>query len=399
MKVLLIDVNYKESSSGKIVHSIAKHLQKENHEAIVAFGRGKPSEDKNVYKTSIDVETMCHAALTRLLGLNGCFSPFSTRRLLRLIAQYQPDVIHLHELHGYYVNIFRALKYISKKKIPVVWTFHCEYMYTGRCGIAKECTGYLTGCGKCPHKDYYPRTQFFDFSRWMLKNKKKCLENLDHLTICSPSKWLDNRVATSFLGSRNHVVVYNGVDTGVFHPYDNGAALREQYGIGDRKVILSVASDILKRTGDAIPTMAKKLPDYVFVMIGVKEIPDTKPENVLMFQPTRDQKWLAQMYSMADLCMICSERETFSLPCAEAMCCGTPVAGFRAGGPEETFAEPFARFCEYGNYDHLAEMIRLQLLQGPEQKKCCEYGFENFSESAMNNKYLKHYCEILEEGK
>lgn len=398
MKVLLIDVNYKDSSSGKIVHALARSLKENGHEVMVAYGRGALSKDSGVQKISLDAETMLHAVLTRFTGLNGCFSLLSTWRLLRLIDIFQPDVIHLHELHGYYVNVFRVLNYIGKKRIPVVWTFHCEYMYTGRCGIAKDCTRYLTGCGRCPHKDYYPRTQFFDFSRWMLKAKKQGMDHLERLTICSPSKWLDSRVAGSFLGGRNHKIVYNGVDTTLFHPYDNGERLREEYGIGDKQVIISVASDLLKRTGNAIPTMAKRLPECIFVMVGVKEIPDHKPDNVLMFQPTRDQRWLAEMYSMADLCMICSARETFSLPCAEALCCGTPVAGFCAGGPEETFQKPFARFCEYGDYDQLVDIVRLQLSQQLTREMCSEYGFKYFSEATMNREYLQCYHEILEEG-
>ena len=270
-RVLLIDVNCKHSSTGKIVYELFDRIRRDGRSAAVCYGRGERIKEQGIYKFGIDWETNVHALLTRITGLNGCFSAFSTRRLIRYIEEYQPDMIHIHELHAYFVNLKPLLRYIKKKRIPVVWTFHCEYMYTGKCGHAYECLGFQKSCGNCPSVHDYPKSLFLDQTKRMLHWKKELLSDMD-LHIVTPSKWLANRVQMSFLKDKQISVIHNGIDTSVFHPVD-ACDLREQLNIPkDYKVVLAIAPDIMseQKGGKWVLQLAELMKDekVMFVLVG-----------------------------------------------------------------------------------------------------------------------------------
>lgn len=230
MKILLIDVNCKYSSTGKIVYDLFQRLKEDGHEATICYGRGELIREEGIYKFGLDWETNIHAGLARITGLNGYYSYFSTQRLIKYIDQFEPDVIHIHELHAYFVNIKPLIEYIKKKNIKTIWTFHCEYMYTGKCGHSYECTNFETGCGKCPLVHEYPKSLFFDRTRKMFKDKKKILEDWE-FTIVVPSQWLADRVKRSFLKNKKILIIYNGIDTeNIFYPREI-EGLAEKYGI------------------------------------------------------------------------------------------------------------------------------------------------------------------------
>ena len=253
MKILQIDVNCKGSSTGKIAYDLYSYAASRGAECAVCYGRGPRIKEKNIYKFGLDWETDLHALLTRLTGRTGCYSFFSTRRLIRFIKRFRPDVIHIHELHAYFVNIKPLLNFIAKAQIPAVWTFHCEFMYTGKCGHADECTRFTSGCGNCPQLGEYPKTLFFDRTAKMFAEKKALFEKLQKLVIVTPSAWLKERVKLSFLKDRDVRVVHNGIDTEIFRPR-NADALRKEYHIAaDEKVVLSVAPDIRFETCGKIP--------------------------------------------------------------------------------------------------------------------------------------------------
>lgn len=180
-RVLLIDVNCKKSSTGKIVYELYQNIR--------ADGRGEKIVEQSIYKFGIDWETYIHALLSRVTGYNGCFSPISTKRLIKFIDQFKPDIIHIHELHSYFVNIKPLINYIKRHNIPLIWTFHCEYMYTGKCGHAGECNNFMYKCGNCPKVREYPKSLFIDKTRQMLASKRTLLEDLD-FKIITPSQWL-----------------------------------------------------------------------------------------------------------------------------------------------------------------------------------------------------------------
>ena len=272
-RVLLIDVNCKFSSTGKIVYNLFKGLKEDGREAAICYGRGDEILEDGIYKFGLDWETNIHAGLARITGYNGCFSPISTRRLIAYIEKFKPDVIHIHELHAYFVNIKPLLEYIKKKKIKVVWTFHCEYMYTGKCGYAYDCKKYISGCENCPAIKEYPKSMIFDKTKQMYLKKKQLLEDMD-IDIVTPSKWLADRVKLSFLKDKNIQVIHNGIDIDIFHPMDT-VDLKQQLNISkDDKVVVAIAPDIMieRKGGKQVLQLAKQMSDQkiVFVLVGVK---------------------------------------------------------------------------------------------------------------------------------
>ena len=360
-RILLIDVNCIEGSTGKIVYDLYNGIRANRRKAAICYGRGPLVEGEDIYKFGIDTETKIHAGLARITGYNGYFSPQSTKRVIKYIEEFKPDIIHIHELHAYFVNIKPLIEYIKKKGIPVIWTFHCEYMYTGKCGYAYECSNFQTECHNCPAVKDYPKSMFFDKTKQMFRMKKKLLEDMD-FTIVTPSQWLADRVRLSFLNEKNIKVIHNGVDTSIFKPVDS-FVLRKQLIIPDaNKVVLFVAPIVLdKRKGGhwviRIAEMMKN-ENVSFVLVGGGEKPENVPSNVIFAGTVYDKNLLAQYYSLADVFLLCSEKETYSMTCAEALCCGTRVIGFKAGAPETVFEKPNAVFFKYGDINALINGIK-----------------------------------------
>ena len=273
-RVLLIDVNCKFSSTGKIVYNLFKGLKEDGREAAICYGRGDEIHEEGIYKFGLDWETNIHAGLARITGYNGCFSPLSTKRLIAYIEEFQPDVIHIHELHAYFVNIKPLLEYIKKRKIKVVWTFHCEYMYTGKCGHAYSCTNFMHGCGKCPAVHEYPKSLFIDRTKQMFNMKRKAMNGLD-VEIVAPSEWLAKRVKMSFLQNVKISIIHNGIDTNIFKE-QNTKSLRNELKIpSENQVVLAVAPDIMSESkgGKWVLKLAESMKDkpITFILIGARK--------------------------------------------------------------------------------------------------------------------------------
>lgn len=393
MKILLIDVNCQNSSTGKIVYDLYQGLEHYGYKTAVCYGRGSIVKKPLIYKFGLDWETFLHAGLARLTGLNGCFSYFSTKRLLNFIEQFNPDIVHIHELHAYFINISLLLKYLKKKQIPIIWTFHCEYMYTGKCGHAYECDKWKTECGKCPHLKDYPKSLFIDFTKLMFHKKKHLLEDLE-ISIVTPSKWLADRVMESFLKNKKVCVIHNGIDAKNIFRVQKMDDLVKKHQLEGKKVVLSVAPNILeeRKGGQFVLQVADKMKNdnIIFILVGT-DVTKKYSENVWLIKRTNNQHELAKWYSLADLFLICSSRENFPTTCLEALCCGTPVCGFQTGGVKETAEEPYGHFIEYGNCDKLTKLIQYVLELNLPRKQIAEYGKKQYSISVMVEKYNELY--------
>lgn len=395
MKILQIDVNCKGSSTGKIVYDLYSSLNSDTDTVAVCYGRGQNVVEPNIYKFGIDLETNIHAALARITGYNGCFSYVSTRRLIKFIEEFKPDVIHIHELHAYFVNIKPLIRYIKKKSIPVVWTFHCEYMYTGKCGYAYECNKWKGNCGNCPSIREYPKSILFDHTKSMFMNKKKLLEDMD-FTVVTPSQWLAERVKQSFLGKKQIKVIHNGIDVNtVFYPRKKKEIdkIKSGYSLGDRKIVLAVAPNIMeeRKGGKVVLNIAEELKNLQFVLVGADE--DKKySDNVLLIKRTKNQDELAMWYSLADLFLICSNKENFPTTCLEALSCGTPIVGIDAGGTKETAPKPYGVFVE--NRELLNEKISEQISKEYSADEIRKTAVELYSKQVMCEAYKKLYDEI-----
>ena len=398
MRVLLIDVNCKNSSTGKIVYDLYTYLNDHGNIATVCYGRGPKLHEKNIYKFGIDIETYLHAFLARITGYNGCFSYYSTKRLINYIEKFKPDMIHIHELHAYFVNIGTLINYIKKKQIPVVWTFHCEYMYTGKCGHAYDCENWKVECDNCPMLSKYPKSIFFDRTKEMFNFKKKLLLDFD-FTIITPSEWLAKRVRESFLSNKTIKVIHNGIDTDkVFYIREKKETtyLYDKYGIDKiKKIVISVAPNIMdeRKGGTIILEIAKEMKEFQFILVGTDETKKYS-NNVLLIKKINNQNELARLYSIADLFLICSKKENFPTTCIEAMSCGLPVVGIDEGGTKETVPNPYGLFVK-NDINDIKNAIDLQMDKRFNKKDIRDMAVKLYSKDKFGGTVINTFLELL----
>ena len=364
MKVLQVNCVYKTGSTGKIVADIHAQLLARGVDSVVCYGRGAKVSEAGVYKTCGELYSKLNNAASRVTGLmyGGC--ALSTRRLTSIICREKPDVVHLHCINGYFVNIYRLISWLKKHRVKTVLTLHAEFMYTANCGHAMDCERWKSGCGNCPRLRGETKSLFFDRTAASWKRMKAALDGFEgDCIVTSVSPWLMERAQQApLLEKFRHVTVLNGVDTQVFHPH-GGDAVREKFGLVGRKLALHVTAAFSAEKGHFkggwyITELARRMPDVTFVVIGSREeVPDL-PENVLNLGRVEDQQALAAWYSAADVTVITSERETFSMVVAESLCCGTPVVGFKAGGPETIAIEQFSEFVDHGDIHALENAVR-----------------------------------------
>ena len=394
MRVLLIDVNCKTGSTGKIVYDLYTQLKANGDEAAICYGRGKKIKEDNIFKFGLDLETLFHAFMTRLTGYTGCFSYFSTRRLTRFIKKFKPDVVHIHELHAYFVNIVPLLNFLKKQNIKVVHTLHCAFSYTGKCGHHIGCDRWKEGCGNCPRLKEYVSTSFFDKTKQMFLAKKKAFAGFNDMTIVCPSEWLASYARQSFLNQYPIKVIHNGINTSIFHPRDC-ARLRKELGIkAEEKVVLAVAPDLMSHAkgGEWISKIAELMANQnvKVLMVGVEDTNFSHPSNVIAIKRTNNQDELAEYYSLADVFVICSEMENFPTTCLEAQCCGTPICGFDVGGVKETSLSGEDSFVKYGDVEGLKEVI-CSILDKEEHKFDNAVAISAFSKETAFKEHYRLY--------
>jgi putative colanic acid biosynthesis glycosyltransferase len=371
------------------------------HASRAYFGRGPIKQTPHVKRISTGFEVLIDAGLSRITGYTGVFSPLATARLIADLREYQPDVIHVHELHGYYVNQFELVDYFKAANIPVVWSLHCEITYTGRCGYAHDCEQWKTQCTKCPRLNDYPASWKFDRSREQFERKRRMFADMKNIVFAPVSDWLLSRLEQSFLRSHSARVIHNGVDTASTFRPRQVQELRERLGLAGRYVIVSAAQDLMTpiKGGQWIVDLAARLQEkpVSFVMIGVRGDINAPP-NVIPLPAMESQTDLAAHFSLADLFLLTSRTETFSLVCAESLACGTPVVGFDSGGPTEVAPEPYGRFVPYGDMSSL-EAILLSILEGqtrvPDEETCVKYARAKFSNEHMIQRFLSLYQEVV----
>jgi glycosyltransferase involved in cell wall biosynthesis len=401
MKIAQVDVNYNLTSTGKIVAQLVSGLEEMGHSAIACYGRGPDFEAKNVHKISSNAEVLLHVLGTRLTGLTDHFSPLSTRRLIGHLENFRPDVVHLHDLHGYFLNIPLVVDFLKINRIPTVWTFHCEFMYTGKCGYAFDCEKWKTECGVCPSLKEYPKSLFFDFTTHMFHEKQKMFSNFEKLYLVAPSEWLANRMRKSIVKDKPIGVIHNGLDINIFRRRLT-TKIKSHLGLTNEFIILSVGADLMseRKGGKWVLELAKRNSDknIFFVMVGVDKEPDQIPSNVKVISRVLDQDILAEYYSMADVLLLTSERETFSMVCAESLACGLPIIGFDSGAPKEVALPGFGKFVPYGDIGALETLLSSVKagqagLKSPEE--CERFARDRYSKESMIKSYVSIYQKLI----
>lgn len=405
MKVLQINSHYNQGGAARIAAYVHRQLMAQGVESYVAYGRGAKSEDNNTFRFNTTPEVYASALLSRLTGLNGWFNRLATRRLIRFMKEWKPDVIHMHALHGYYLNFPMLFDYINKEQIPCVWTFHDCHAFVGNCGYFFECRRWEEGCGNCPHVKDYPKSQWFDFSKWMWKRKKELFTQGTHKVIVTPSDWLTDEARRSFFGKYECKTIRNGIDAvNTFYPRDKEAC-RKKYGYSmDEKIVLGIAVGYQDERKGAryIIQLAKDLEQEAkIILIGWSEKNDALLEgtsNIVTLPSTADVNMLAEYYSLADVFVIPSLAENYATTTLEAMACGTPVVGFEVGGIPEQLTNHKGIAVEARNQKEFDMAVRKALsedsglMRGAELAEAIQQ--EN-SLAGMAEKYVDVYQSVM----
>lgn len=341
MRIVQINGGAK-GSTGKIMMGIADVARAQGHEVMCASPitttNRDAGEDCGYYRIGTFNSRRVNVALARITGFNGCFAWFETYKLLKKIDEFKPDIIHLHNLHDSYINLPMLFSYIKKHEIPVVWTLHDCWSFTGQCPhfTMVKCDKWKTGCYGCPQYKAYP-SSLYDNTKRMWQLKKKWFTGVKNMTIVTPSEWLAGLARESYLIQYPIEVINNGIDLNVFKPTHSN--FRKQYGIpGDKYIVLGVSFAWGYRKGlDCFVEMAEKLGEqYQIVLVGTDdEIDKNLPQSIISIHRTQNQKELAEIYSAADVFVMPTREENYPTVNMEAIACGTPVVTFDTGGSSE----------------------------------------------------------------
>lgn len=339
MKYLFINSVAGFGSTGRIAAEKCRELMAEGHECVLAFGRDQANcDDIPTVQIGTSWDYKLHGARNRLLDDHGFGSKAATRRFLQWVKEYDPDVIWLHNIHGYYIHIGLLFSYLRTCGKKILWTLHDCWAFTGHCAYFDfaGCDKWKTGCHHCPQKGSYPASMFRDNSRGNFEKKRALFTGIANMTLIVPSYWLKSRVQQSFLQEYPVEVVYNTINTEIFKPTPSD--FRQRHGLENKKIVLGVASvwDARKGLQDFVALSAMLSAQYKIVLIGLKqEQIDALPDGILGLPRTNSLQELAQAYSAADIYVNPSAEETFGMTAMEARCCGTEAIVYQDTACEE----------------------------------------------------------------
>ena len=373
MKILQINSVCGVGSTGRIATDLYKVIEEAGHECVIAYGRGTAPEGIKTIKIGTNFDNYMHVAKTRIFDKHGFGSTKATKEFIKKVEEYDPDVIHLHNIHGYYINTEILFEYLKRANKKVVWTLHDCWAFTGHCSHFDYigCDKWKNGCKKCPQKNEYPSSKIADASEFNYEKKKELFTSVKYMTIVTPSKWLAGLVKESFLGKYEVIVINNGIDLDVFKPTESD--FREKYGLQDKKIILGVASVWTERKGvNTFIELSEKLDDnFKIILVGVnKKQKSMLPKNVIGITRTNNVKELAEIYTVADVFVNPTLEEVMGLTNVEALACGIPVITFDSGGSVECIDESSGKIVTKGDIDKLIKYIN-EIKNMNISKECC----------------------------
>lgn len=362
MKILMINVVCGIRSTGRICTDLAVALEEQGHEVKIAYGREEVPEQFKKYAVRVgnDLDVQMHGIKARLFDKAGFGSRHVTEKFIKWIRQYDPDVIHLHNLHGYYINIEVLFEYLRNCGKKIIWTLHDCWSFTGHCVYFDYagCGKWKTGCKKCVQKKEYPACYGIPGTAFNYRKKKQLFTDISQLTLITPSEWMAGLVKQSYLSNYPVKVIHNGVDTNIFKPTPSD--IKERYGLLDKKIILGVAAIWDRRKGlNYMVDLADKLGDaYKVVVIGLsREQINQLPENILGIQRTNSVQELIEWYTAAEVFVNPTLEDNYPTTNLEAIACGTPCITFNTGGSPES-AKVFGAVASKGRIDEISDIIR-----------------------------------------
>ena len=368
MKFLMINSVCGIRSTGRICTDLAATLESQGHEVKIAYGREEVPEKFQKYAVRIgnDLDVKVHGLTSRLFDTQGLGSTAATRSFLQWAETYKPDILWLHNIHGYYINYEMLFLWIKKHpEMEVKWTLHDCWAFTGHCtGFTYvNCKKWKSHCENCPQKKIYPASLLFDHSKQNYDRKKALFTGIHNMTIVTPSRWLAGLVKESYLAEYPVEVIYNTIDTEIFKPTESD--FKRRYGIEKKKMVLAVSNawqEPRKGLSD-IFTIRKLLDEsYAVVIVGLtEELLGTIPDNIIGIKKTSDAFELAGIYTAADVLINPTYEDNYPTVNLEAQACGTPVITYRTGGSPESVPEE--NVFDVGDVDGLYRRV-IQLTGG-----------------------------------
>lgn len=405
MKILLLNITGRFGSTGKIVNDIRSYLIENRNDAIIVHGHSDKILEKGFFQIDKPIEAKIISQFTKLGRAQYKGNPFALPRLTKIIKEYNPDVVHVHCINGLLINVYKLFKYLSTNKIKTVITHHAEFFYTGSCPYSFSCTHFIDKqCTECKStvKATSNRINANPHKNWLRMFKainSFCKEDVCFVAV---SPWVYERSLLSpIVKSYKCQIVYNGINTDIFK-YQYSPTCFSKICNLKKKVVLHVthqfsSSDIDGiKGGGYVTELAKMMQDVTFIVVA-SDIIDVRniPFNMYVWGRTDSQMELVQLYSTAHVTLLTSKRETFSMVVAESLCCGTPVVGFTAGGPESIGVKKYCTFVEYGNIEALRQAVKNCLVKNYDKNKISMECTPVYSKERMGKEYLSIYSKLI----
>lgn len=396
-----INVTANWGSTGRIAEEIGGLALERGWQCYMAYGRGCPDSRLRLVRVGSDAGMYWNGLRSRLLDCEGLTATHATRRLVLLMEQVRPDVVHLHNLHGYYLDYEVLFRHLAASGVPVVWTLHDCWPFTGHCAYFDfaGCDRWQTGCHHCPQRGAYPASWLADRSRRNWEAKRRAFTSPGRLTLVPVSDWLGGLLGQSFLAGYPVHRIYNGVDTSVFCPQPSASAeaWRERLGIGHRHVLLGVASVWGSRKGLAdFVALRQALPaaEYAIVLVGLTPgQAKGLPEGIVAVPRTDNVRQLAELYSAASVFVNPTWEDNFPTTNLEALACGTPVITYRTGGSVEAVDDATGCVVPQGDIPALASAVRSLCGRGKDAwtDACRRRALERYDKNERFREYIDLY--------
>lgn len=397
MKVVMINSVSGYGSTGSICVDIAMELERQGHECFIAYGqisRGYHNE----FKIGTKLENHLHNVGSRLFGKQGYFTKRGTKKLVDFLRSFNPDVIHLHNLHGNYLNLEVLFEYLIEVQKPIVWTLHDCWAFTGKCVYFTDvsCEKWKSECYNCPQIKKYPPSLFLDQSQVMFRDKKKWFTALNHVTILPVSKWLASEVKFSFLSKYKIEPIYNWINHAIFYPkVDENVAANYNFDSG-KFTILCVSAFWNKndvRFQDLLKLANSLDKNNQIIVVGQMEAPNLLPSNCTYIPYINGKDELAKIYNFADVYVHLSTEDTFGLVIAEAMSCGTPVIVYDVTACPEIVGDNCGYKVPKRNISEIQKAIEIvkQNTKSYYSESCRNHVLSNFDIKTNVNKIISVY--------
>lgn len=395
MKILQINVEWNSGGPGSIACDISQVAKAYNNYSVVAYSRGNKPINFSSYKIGNKLDLIIHLFFSRIFDNEGMMSKKETLKLTKYIDEIKPDIVHLHNLLGHYLNYPLLFEYLKKKRIPTVWTLHDCWSFTGHCINFERinCQKWKTLCEKCLLKKEYPYSKVLDRSKRNFELKKRLYSDMENLYLVVPSLWLKNKIKDSILKERDVRLIYNGLDLSLFKPTPSD--YRKKYNLEGKKILLFVSFIWNTMKGYEIVKKLSNILDekYTLVIIGNQK-EKIKNHRTLNIPATSNKEELIKWYSIADVFVNPTLGDNFPTVNIEALACGTPIVTCNTGGSPEIAGNEFGRIVYSKTPEEFVEKIEECVNQAYDPVVCSRYA-RKFDRKTAYNDYIKLYNEIV----